>query len=211
MLSQTDISPAIMLGSSPYPANKFGCVVTNVAQALEDAGYPVGLDSFVEALNGIGGFNAGGELIWNKVTELYPGFRFHADGSGAYKFISGSWNGHGHWLLEDSKGTFNPWGGIREFPKNFESGNPCNRSADIDPAPEAPAAPAEEPAPALPADPTVPEHTVVAGETLGQIVQDHYGHNVELWGPIGKVAFIASVNGISNPDLISVGQVIKLP
>jgi LysM repeat protein len=78
------------------------------------------------------------------------------------------------------------------------------------PAPvEVPQAPVEAPAaPTAPAD--VAEHTVVDGDTLGQIIADHY-NPVELWGPTGKVAEVAAFNGIDPNATIEIGQVIKLP
>jgi LysM repeat protein len=47
-------------------------------------------------------------------------------------------------------------------------------------------------------------HTVVAGETLRKIAQ-------QIYGDAGLFRFIASVNGIANPDRIKVGQVLTLP
>lgn len=66
--------------------------------------------------------------------------------------------------------------------------------------------PAPEPTP----EPSVPTYTVKPGDTLGQIILDQgWATDAGLWGPNGDVARIAAANGISNPDLIHPGQVIK--
>ncbi len=47
-------------------------------------------------------------------------------------------------------------------------------------------------------------HTVVAGDTLRALAEDHYG-NAEMF------AMIAAANHIADPDRITVGQVLFFP
>lgn len=47
-------------------------------------------------------------------------------------------------------------------------------------------------------------HTVVSGDTLSKIAKQYLGN-------ASKYKEIAEHNGISNPDLIKVGQVIRIP
>ena len=49
-------------------------------------------------------------------------------------------------------------------------------------------------------------YTVVSGDTLSKIAKHHYG-NANRWHEI----FDANRDQISNPDLIRVGQVLKIP
>lgn len=53
---------------------------------------------------------------------------------------------------------------------------------------------------------TVKTYTVVAGDTLSGIAKKFYGR-ANRW----RVIFEANTDQISNPDLIRVGQVLKIP
>lgn len=71
-----------------------------------------------------------------------------------------------------------------------------------------PPKPPEPPKPAP--QPDVPTYTVKSGDTLGQIILDQgWSTPAGLWGPEGDVARVAKANGISDPNLIHPGQVIK--
>jgi nucleoid-associated protein YgaU len=78
------------------------------------------------------------------------------------------------------------------------------------PATEAPAAPTQAPvapaaAPAAPIEaPAKRIYTVVSGDTLWAIAERFYGDG-------SQYPKIASANGITNPDLIMVGQVLTIP
>ncbi len=68
--------------------------------------------------------------------------------------------------------------------------------------------PVPEPTP----NPTPAENSYVvkSGDTLGQIILDqNWQTDAGLWGDEGDVARIAAANGISNPDLIHPGDVIR--
>lgn len=68
-------------------------------------------------------------------------------------------------------------------------------------APAETAEPAVAPAPAAPAQQT---YTVVGGDTLWAIAERYYGDG-------SQYMKIATANGIANPDLITVGQVLVIP
>lgn len=71
------------------------------------------------------------------------------------------------------------------------------------PAPAEAPAPAPEAAPAPPA-PAAQTHTVEGGDTLWAIAERFYGDG-------NQYQRIADANGIPNPDLINVGQVLTIP
>ena len=56
------------------------------------------------------------------------------------------------------------------------------------------------------ADSTLQTYTVVAGDSLSKIAKKFYG-NAAQW----RVIFEANTDRISNPDLIKIGQVLKIP
>ncbi len=62
----------------------------------------------------------------------------------------------------------------------------------------------EAPAPSAPAPVVASTHTVVKGDTLTGISYRYYGDET-------KLAAIMELNGIANPNLIKVGDVLKLP
>lgn len=68
-----------------------------------------------------------------------------------------------------------------------------------------PASPPAAAAPGVPAPPGAPStHTVKGGETLSSIALQHYKD-------ASKFRLIADANGITNPNLIRVGQVLTIP
>lgn len=71
-------------------------------------------------------------------------------------------------------------------------------------APAAPAEPAVAPPPAAPAAPAQQTYTVESGDTLWAIAERYYGDG-------NQYMKIAQANGIANPDLINVGQVLVIP
>lgn len=48
-------------------------------------------------------------------------------------------------------------------------------------------------------------HQVVAGDTLSQLVRDN------TWSDLATVETIAAANGLSDPDKIRVGQILRIP
>ncbi len=58
----------------------------------------------------------------------------------------------------------------------------------------------------LVADTTLQTYTVAKGDTLSKIAKTFYG-NANKW----RVIFEANSDQISNPDLIKIGQVLKIP
>lgn len=82
--------------------------------------------------------------------------------------------------------------------------SPAAPAAPASPA-AAPAAPSAKPAAApKPAPPPAKTYTVVSGDTLWAIAEKFYGAGEQY-------AKIAKANGLSNPDAIDVGQVLKIP
>lgn len=218
IFSQTgDYFTGIMLGETAYSWDLYGCVATNVLNALSDAGYIIVPRDFANALNTGGAFDKNGLLIWEKITEIYPQFHY---GEFGYTFEKGNWGIHQHWLLKTpSSEIIDPWYGKPEVPAGWETvslnGIPVIVTADITPFQEAPT---EEPTqtevptpPAAPEAPVDPTYTVVHGDQLGEIVFKHYGDGVNLWGSEGEVAKVAAYNEIENPNYISEGQIIKFP
>ena len=84
----------------------------------------------------------------------------------------------------------------------------ASNTATDQPAPARQAAPEPEPvaaeAPAAPAAPAPRTHTVVSGDTLWAIAEQYLGDG-------NRYTEIAQLNGIANPELINVGQVITIP
>lgn len=127
------------LGRSGLTMANWGCVVTDVAQALTLAGYNVDPGTLVDRLNGIGGFTSGGALIWGKVTQLYPQFRY---GSGYFKFEQGWFGNIRHWVLVAPNGTvYEPYYGRIGYPAGFR------KTGEVRYASIAGAAPAPTPQP----------------------------------------------------------------
>ncbi|MEP6881268.1 MAG: LysM peptidoglycan-binding domain-containing protein [Dokdonella sp.] len=58
----------------------------------------------------------------------------------------------------------------------------------------------------LVASATVQTYTVVGGDSLSKIAKKFYGH-ANLW----RTIFEANSDRISNPDMIQIGQVLKIP
>lgn len=194
------------LGNSGLAMEHFGCLVTAVAQSLTDAGYEVNPGTLVNGLNASAGFTPDGLMIWQKVCDLYP--QFHLDGTGV-TYKQGTWGKFLHWVLEDSKGTTNPWDGSEGISGFTQI---SSRTVGIDPYVAPTAEVTElEPAPEVaPEQPSFPEYTVQSGDTLGHIIAQHYG--LDSWAEIcTKLSLVCEVNGISNPNLIHPGDVIKLP
>ncbi len=83
---------------------------------------------------------------------------------------------------------------------------PVEAPAEAEVAPAAVEAPAEEsaPPPPPPPPPAPRTYTVVSGDTLWAIAEKFYGDG-------NRYPEIAAASGISNPDLINVGQVVTIP
>ena len=211
MYSQLSIPNNIMLGKSQYPANKFGCLVTDIGKALLDAGYDVSPTQCVEALNAVGAINDEGLLIWGDVQKAYP--QFHLDPEGDYTFQEGRWGGHEHFLLHDKFGIFDPWYGLEQAPAGFVAGSfsqrahidPPAQPAPSEPVPTPPATP--EPAPT---SPTVAKYTVQEGDNLTSICAKHYGI-ADPGDAYRKALEVATYNHLDNPNNIHTGQIINLP
>jgi len=88
---------------------------------------------------------------------------------------------------------------MQEFNARVQTENTLNQIA------VAKAAPAERPVPAA-AAPEERWHLVVAGDTLGALAKKYYG-KASLYMKI----FEANKDQLSNPDLIKVGQKLRIP
>lgn len=78
-----EIWGSIPLGSSSTDIANSGCTVTSIAMQIKRSGVDTSKvegnfnpGTFVQALNKIGGFSANGGIIWGKVTELIPDFKY---------------------------------------------------------------------------------------------------------------------------------------
>lgn len=200
------------LGASGLSMKNFGCVVTNVAQALKNRGHDVDPGVLVDKLNKVGGFTKGGLLIWNKVTEVYPAFKF---GDGDVEFVQGVYSRYNHWVLRMNGKVSDPLFGRDRAPKGFrETGRV--RKASIKAAKKAEKKP--EPVKKAPKETPKEEpkeaekpgvYVVKEGDNLTHIVKRELGIENDRDAYL-KALDIAAANGISNPDLIHPGQEIKL-
>lgn len=87
----------------------------------------------------------------------------------------------------------------------WQSNTHVDAPAPEETKPEPEPTPAPAPAPAAPPPPPAARHyTVESGDTLWAIAERFYGDG----NAYGR---IASANGIDNPDLINVGQVLTIP
>lgn len=155
--SQRDHSWGLkQLGGSGLEMQHFGCLITDIAQALMMSGYAITPGDVVDKLSSIGGFtdehykesSAGagdgvaGLLWWNKLTEAYP--QIHLDG-GRYIFAQGTWGRYLHWVLKSPSGEItDPFFGLGHEPVGF-SENGQTRSIRIDPPAQPTPQPAQEP------------------------------------------------------------------
>ena len=55
----------------------------------------------------------------------------------------------------------------------------------------------------------IPEYTVQSGDTLWSIVSNYYGYTNDI-GIVNKINELAEYNNIDNPDMIYVGQILKM-
>ena len=58
-----------------------GCLATSVSMLIAKSGVPTTINNFnpgtfVEYLNGHGGFASGGNFLWNSATEVAPSFKY---------------------------------------------------------------------------------------------------------------------------------------
>lgn len=126
------------LGSSGLQMSGWGCLVTDVAQALNSAGYTdVNPGVLVDKLNSIGGFTRDGLLIWAKVVEAYPQFHYNDQNDGRYnvQFVQGLWGRFNHWVLKSGNSVSDPFYGSSSFPPGFKVTGAI-RKASIVPAPK---------------------------------------------------------------------------
>jgi len=186
------------LGESGMTMAHYGCVVAIVAKALSLSGYAVDPGILVDKLNSINGFNDAGELIWAKVSEIYPEFHF---GSGDWNFRQGVWHKFVHWLLERNGQYYDSISGDDGQPAGWVATG-RTRSASIDPA-TTPQPAGSSPQPSQPEPKT---YEVKRGDSLWRI-------SVKLYGRGGRWQEIFNLNHdiIENKDLIHPGQVLKLP
>ena len=129
------------LGNSGLVCGHFGCLVTDVAQALTLAGYTdTNPGQVFDQLNVHNSFTdisdprGGGLLIWGKLVEAYP--QIHLDGHGV-NLVQGVWGRFNHWILkEDSGWLSDPFYGAATEPVGFRETTTV-RTLGIDPAPVA--------------------------------------------------------------------------
>lgn len=211
------------LGNSGLKMKNFGCLVTDVAQALTLAGWNITPGELVDKLNQVGGFDSDGLLQWLKVSEVYPQFHFDQLTTGLLNciFVKGSWGVYKHWVLQVSGTYYEPFYGVEGLPNNFDIIS-TNRCASIDifvaPKPEPTPEPKPEvisveptPQPEQPVEPQIAEYVVQRGDNLTNICAKHYGLDKPSGDAYRKALEIAKYNGIANANLIFSGQIIKLP
>ncbi len=74
----------VAMGGSGKTIRQIGCLATSIAMQIARSGVPTNIQgefnpgTFVEFLNSHGGFDGGGNLIWNGVTTAAPSFRFNS-------------------------------------------------------------------------------------------------------------------------------------
>ena len=186
-----------------------GCYVTAIANILSAAGHDTNPLQVLDALIANGGLNPQGLVIHAKVTEAYPEFVYGGTG---YGIVGGTWTtAHGtfsHFIAQTPEGEIDSYYGTPGAPAGFTQ-------SSVQPVgvgqPVAAVEPVPEPAPEVaPEEPSFPLYTVQEGDVLSRIIATHYG--LDSWAAIeAKDAEVSQLNGISNPNSISAGQVIKLP
>ncbi len=74
---------SVPLGNSSTDIAHSGCTITSIAMQIKRSGVDTSKvpgdfnpGTFVTALNKIGGFSGNGGIMWNKVTELIPDFKY---------------------------------------------------------------------------------------------------------------------------------------
>jgi LysM repeat protein len=193
-----------------------GCYITAIANILTASGSDTTPLDVLNALIANGGINAQGLVIHANVTEAFPTFVYGGTG---YAIIGGEWTTtHGkfaHFIAQTPTEVIDSYTGTVGYPSGFNqtSVQPIGivepTPIVVDPAPPVDPAPAA-PAPEVASVPVPFPYIVKPGDTLGQIISEHYGY--DSWAQISaRLPEITSLNGIDNPNLIQVGQVIKLP
>lgn len=127
----------IRLGNSDVNTGGFGCVATDLAQALNLAGYKdIDPGVVVNALNKNGGFTKDGLLIWAVAERCFPQFHYNAHDDSKYNvtFVQGLWGRFNHWVLQSGTGFSDPYYGVNAIPAGFKPTG-TKRIASIDPAP----------------------------------------------------------------------------
>lgn len=202
-----------------------GCYIVCIANALLNAGYPDTPADVLNKLSNNNGFTNDGLVIHAAVSMLYP----ITYGIGTEAFIGGEWKTtHGtfqHWLLQLPSGEYvNSYNGTMGMPSGYtETTSQLITVAPMvvptpEPVVETPPAPVDTPPTPEPVvsapEVATPEpflYTVQPGDNLTNICSSHYGLPRENGDAYRKALEVASYNNIQNPDLIEVGQIIKLP
>lgn len=123
---------SLLLGTSSCTCAQYGCLATDMAQALSLSGWNVTPEDFILKMNANGGFTNEGLLIWAKVGELYP--QFHLDQGTEYTFQEGSMGHLTHWVLKANETVYDPLWGANVEPSGFHETS-YHRTATIDAAP----------------------------------------------------------------------------
>ena len=138
IFKQTDPSWSnFPLGSSPYTMGDSGCTTTNIAQALQLAGYDVTPGSVNQAFTAHGVYTDSnhpfgpGLVNWPLIANAFP--QFHWKGSDEYQFEQGLIGMNTHWLLLHNGVEYDPLTGSNErdaWVRNLHT----STTASIDPA-----------------------------------------------------------------------------
>ena len=73
---------SIHLGTSSLTIGSSGCLVTSISMLIARSGVPTNIEgefnpgTFVEMLNTVGGFDAGGNFNWTSVSKVAPNFQY---------------------------------------------------------------------------------------------------------------------------------------
>lgn len=101
------------IGSSPYEMGPYGCLTTDIAMALADAGWDVDPGRVVDALSAGKAYtdakyqDGPGLLRWDAVPAVFPQLSYGGDLSKAVRFVQVKVRGvFEHWLLLLPDGTY---------------------------------------------------------------------------------------------------------
>ena len=199
MYKQDDEKWANMpLGKSGLKMRTFGCVVTDIAIAFGLVGYKITPGEICEKLNEIKGFTPEGLVVWAKVSEAYPQFKF---GEGQFAFRQGVYGKFAHWLLEIGGHYYDSISGTEQMPQGWRATGRA-RFAEIRP-PENIEIAETEPEPSNDQERT---YTVKAGDSLWKIAELFYNEGKE-WKRIWE----ANSQKIADPNLIHPGLELVIP
>jgi hypothetical protein len=101
------------IGTSSYQMGPYGCLTTDIAMALADAGYALNPGDVVRQLSASNAYTSSsyvygaGLLIWSALSKAYPQITYYYGTQGTYKLVQVMVSGvYEHWLLQLPDGTY---------------------------------------------------------------------------------------------------------